>query len=421
MRQAAQLGAISIVNAGIAFFFQAIVFAKLGAGIETDALFAGMTIPQLVLSVVSASLSYVLVPMLSSETEKNLKQYSWTFLVLVTCMFLFLASILFVAAPLWVPLTVPGFTEAGKALTIKLTRIQLVGMVFSAMNGVQWAVYFARKEFYWPEIGSLLASVASLLLVIFIFPQCNVVVLAWILTLKLAVVTVMLFPVMGYPVWPDFRNSIVLSSWRRIKPLLVGSVYYKTDPMIDRFLLSNSDSGSLSLYYLAQQIYGAVLQVVNKAVTGPYVTSQSILHKANDKAKALLIYNRRLLQVAVFCFAGILIFVVVGQNMLSVIIGHGNIHGGNINELWWIMLYLGGGFIGNAIGQISSTSFYSRGDTLTPTRIGIWSYTIYVPSKIVVYSVFGVKGLALITSLFSLMNFILQHRVISKKEACCEN
>jgi len=138
MKQTLQLGALSAANIGIAFLFQWYVITQLGPGLESDALFAGMTIPQLVLAVISGSLMHVLVPILAGESEDRLRHDAWSLLVLIGGLFGFLAVVLYATAPWWVPFTVPGFDETGKTLTVELTRIQLIGMVFTAINGVQW-------------------------------------------------------------------------------------------------------------------------------------------------------------------------------------------------------------------------------------------------------------------------------------------
>jgi hypothetical protein len=59
--------------------------------------------------------------------------------------------------------------------------------------------------------------------------------------------------------------------WWRVKPLLMGTAYYKTDSLIDRLLLSMTSSGTLSLYYFGQQIYGAGNGILVKAIVGPLV------------------------------------------------------------------------------------------------------------------------------------------------------
>ena len=415
MKQTIQLGILSAGNISIAFLFQWYVLTQLGPGIETDALFAGMTIPQLVLAVISGSLMHVLVPILAGESETSLRHDAWGLLILVGGLFGFLAIVLYVAAPWWIPITVPGFNDVGKDLTINLTRIQLIGMVFTAINGVQWATYHARQQFIWPEFTPILSSILGLMLLIWALPKYGVVAAAWISTLRMAVQTLLLAPGMGSPVRPSLKSVAIQQAWQRIKPLLLGTAYYKTDPLVDRFLLSTASSGSLSLYYLAQQIYGAVSQVINKAIAAPLVPLLSKLHKAGDLKGFRRAYYRKLLQVGAINLAGLLVLGLFGQVILELLIGHGNVSAGNVIDLWWIMLWLGGVFVGGVMGQISSSSFYASGDTTTPTRIGIYSYTFYIPAKFILFYYYGVMGLAVITSIFVLVNFLLQNLLLKKK------
>lgn len=415
MKQAVQLGALSAANIGLAFLFQWYALTELGPGVATDALFAGMTIPQLVLAVISGSLMHVLVPLLAGESEEHLRHDAWALLALIGGLFGLLAVLLYVLAPWWVPLTVPGFDAAGQALTVGLTRIQLIGMVFAAVNGVQWAAYHARQKFVWAEFTPILASASALLLLVWALPRFGVIAAAWISTLRMGLQTLLLAPGMGRPVRPNLKSAAIRQAWQRIKPLLLGTAYYKTDPLVDRFLLSTANSGSLSLYYLAQQIYGAVNQVLNKAIVAPLVPMLSKLHKAGDRDGFRRAYHRKLMQVGVVSVAGLIILGLFGQGMLDLLVGHGNVSANNVAELWWIMIWLGGMFMGGALGQISSSSFYALGDTTTSTRIGIYSYTLYIPAKFALFYYLGISGLALVTSMFFLANLFLQNHQLKIK------
>jgi putative peptidoglycan lipid II flippase len=415
MRQAVQLGVLAAVNIGIAFLFQWYVVTRLGAGMETDALFAGMTIPQLVLAVISGSLMHVLVPLLAGENEERLRHDAWGFLILVGGLFGLLALILYVTAPWWIPIIVPGFSDEGQALTMEVTRIQLIGMVFAAANGVQWGAYHARQQFVWAEFVPILSGVLSLLLLIWALPIYGVVAAAWISTLRMGVQTLLLAPGMGRPVWPDLNSPTITAAWRRIKPLLLGTTYYKTDPLVDRFLLSTASSGSLSLYYLGQQIYGAAAQVLNKAVAAPLVPQLSKLNKAGDRNGFRHTYHRKLLQAGMISLAGLMVLGILGQDLLGLLIGHGSISAANVNELWWIMIWLGGMSVGGIMGQISSTSFYALGDTTTPTRLSIFTFTAYIPCKVAAFYFWGVMGLAIATSIYYMTNLSLQIYLLEKK------
>ena len=415
MNQTIQLGLLSAINIGIGFLYQWFVLIQLGPGMETDALFAGMALPQMVLAVVSGSLMHVLVPLLAGEKKNKLHADAWGFLVLVGGLFGLIAVVFYLTANWWVPFLVPGFNNESRLLTISLTRIQLIGMIFAAINGVQWATYHAEQRFIWAEITPIIASSFGLLLLIWALPRYGVTAAAWISVFRMALQTILLSPGMGKPVWPDFKSHSILIGLKRIKPLLLGSVYYKTDPLVDRYLLSSSSSGSLSLYYLAQQLYGAVGQVLNKSIAAPLVPLFSQLYKTGNYSQFKKMYFFKLFQSGVIGVAGIISLGLCGELMLNILFGHGNINNEKIKELWWIMLLLGGVFVGGTISLITSSAFYAIGDTVTIVKISIISYTVFLILKIVAYYYYGINGLALATSIYYLSNLLIQTYIIGKK------
>jgi peptidoglycan biosynthesis protein MviN/MurJ (putative lipid II flippase) len=66
------------------------------------------------------------------------------------------------------------------------------------------------------------------------------------------------------------------------------------------------------------------------------------------------------------------------------------------------MLLLFGLLIGDPSGHLLLTSFYAKGDTLTPTRIGIVAYSFGIGCKLLGFFSFGLPGLAAGTTIFYL-------------------
>lgn len=408
MKQAVQLGAIAVLNTGIVFLFQWYILIQLGPGLETDALFAGMIFPQLILAVVSASLTHVLVPLLAGQSDEEIWRDAWGFFILVGGLFACLAMLLFLSAPWWVPALVPGFSEAGKELTITLTRVQLIGMVLSAVNGVQWAVYHARQRFVWAEFTPVMANIVSFLFLLWLLPAFGVTAAAWILVFRAVLQTILLAPAMGRPCIPDLGSPRVRLAWGRLKPLLLGSTYYKTDPLLERFLLSSASTGTLSLYHLAQQVLSAATHVINRAVSVPLTPLLSSLYKSGEHAQFRAAYYQKLLQVSLIAGSGLIGFYLVGDAALGFLVGRGKVGPDEVILLWWMIVWLSGVFFAGVAGQICATCFYSMGDTLTPTRLSVATYTVSIPLKFVAFYGYGVMGLALVASGHHLTNLLVQ-------------
>ncbi len=314
MKQTITLVLLAGANILVTLAFQWVVIIQLGVGIETDAFFAGMAVPQLILSVVSSSLTHVLVPLLAVENELSFRRNSWGLFLAISSVFTILALGLFLSAGFWVPWLVPGFSKAGQALTVSLTRIQLISMIFTASVSVLWSVYRARQRFIWVELSTLFSSLIVLLLLMKLLPIYGVAGAALLIVLRTGLQIVWLLPGLGRWVWPDWNSPPLREAWQRIRPLLIGTSYYRTDPLVDRFLASMAPAGGLSLLYIGQQIYGVANVVAEKAIASPMVPLLAVQAAANRWRDFRRIYQKRLLVIGALTMLGYLVLLIVGAS-----------------------------------------------------------------------------------------------------------
>jgi len=271
MRLSIILGSLTGLNLCLTFLFQWYLLTKLGPGTETDAFFAGMIFPQLALTVLSGSLIHVLVPLLAIEGKDSFSRTSWGFLQYLGILLGVLALLLSFTAPFWVSWVVPGFDSQTKILTVLLTQIQLAGMVFTGPATVLTAAYHAQQRFIWASGSGVLATFLAFLFLFFGLPHLGIRAAAWTMVLKSVLQTLFLIPGIGPYYRPEIRNPAIQKAWRQIRPLLLGTSFYKTDQILDRFLASMTPMGGISLLHLAQQIYGAGNQILNSAIAAPMV------------------------------------------------------------------------------------------------------------------------------------------------------
>jgi peptidoglycan biosynthesis protein MviN/MurJ (putative lipid II flippase) len=175
-----------------------------------------------------------------------------------------------------------------------------------------------------------------------------------------------------------------------------------------------STAGDLSLLYIGQQIYSAISLIITKAISTPTIPRLALAAKSGDWASFRRIYRHRLLWMAALALVICIVLLVFGEALLHLLIGHGGITAGNVRMLWWIMLGLAGLLIGGTAGQVTAVAFYAMGDTRTPTMLFVWTFTIYIPIKVLVFLHYGLLGLAIATSVHLIVNFVLQLVVLEK-------
>jgi len=414
MRRTLLLGVLSAGGILSTFLFQTWLILALGAGTASDAFFASLALPQLITAVVMATLVNVLVPLLSGETDEVVAPAAWSFVVVTCGGFAFFAAAAWLTAPLWAPLLVPGFSAEGVQLMVELTRIQLIGLWFSTASVVLTSLWQARERFVYAELSLLVASAVSLGALFWALPRWGVRGAAWLSALRMVLLCALLLPGLPRPCRLDLRGPVVREGWRRLRPLLVGNTYLRAGPLVDRVLSSLAPPGGLSLLYLARQVYLGIHLILNKAITAPTVPSLAAYAKRGAWDEFFHTYRSRLAMNLAPTAAGLALVAVAGRPLLRRLVGFGGITGANVDLLWFLLLALGGMLVGAALGQVTTAAFYAAGDTRTPTRIAMLTFTLAIPLKVVLFWRFGLVALALATSLYALTTAGLQMRALGR-------
>lgn len=407
-RQGVNLGALATCNAALAVLSAWYIVTRVGLNVETDAFFASGALPQFAFLLLSATLLPVLTPLLATRDAERLHEDSWLFFLLVTALFGLVGAALYASCGLWAPLLVPGFSAEGKSLTVGLTKIQIVSMVLNAAIVTLWAAHHARRRFVWVEFSGVLANLAGLLFLVWALPRFGIRAAAWNTVFYNGLKLAFLLPVLGRwrrPAWP---SPTAREAWRLFMPFLPGQAYLRAEPLLDRLLASTKAAGSLSLLYVAQQIYANAIQVTNKAVVAPLAPRLALAADAGEWRRYRRAYRARLLLIGLVSLLGVLLLLAFGAHALRLAVGHAGITAENVYTLRLVIIALAGTFFGGVSGQIVSGAFYAMGDTKTPTKVSAFIYTLYLPLKIVVFLSYGLMGLAVTMSAYFVVSFLVQ-------------
>ncbi|HEY9282130.1 MAG TPA: lipid II flippase MurJ [Pyrinomonadaceae bacterium] len=408
------IGWLSACNSVLAVLVPWYVVTKIGANAETDAFFASSAPPQFIFLIISSTFAPILVPLFATSDEESFLNDARTFFLAVTVFFCLLAVVLLIAAEVWVPFLVSGFSAAGKGLALRLTKIQLISMVLNASIVTLWSCYQARQKFIWQEVSSLLANVSALLLLVYALPRFGIQAAAWAMVFNNSLKLILLLPILGR--WRRLRwnTAIAAEAWRRLKPFLPGQIYLKTDPLLDRYLTSMTQAGGLSLFYVGQQVLSTVNHVLYKSVASTLAPALAIEAKEGAWHTYRRAYRQRLLMMLALTTAGVLLLLSVGLPASHLAIGHGGVTAENVRTLWLIMLSLAGVFVGGAALQVTSVAFYAIGDTKTPALLSATAYTIYIPLKVLVFLRYGLFALAVVMSVYFVVSFIAQFLALER-------
>ncbi len=407
------LGVVVSINLSLQFLFQWYIIISFGAGPQSDVFFGAQALPQFILLVLSSSLTMVLIPLFASQKKEDIVAEVWNYFHAIGLLFTVIAIVLLATARWWVPWILPGFKGESLQLAVHLSSIQLLAMVLSAMLSVVWAVHSAQENFLIIETTSILAGLVSLVLLFFAVKYMDIYAAAWISVLRIFLQIAFLMKKMGRWQRPVFKSASFKTSWRKVRPLMAGNVYYKTDLLFDKYLTSGGIAGDLTLLNLAQQLYAMAINILSKTFVSTIIPSLAVKSQS-DKPAMHLAFRKRLWLLLIISAAFFLLLVLVGKPLLGLVFGLKNFDTKTVGRLWLILVLLFGFWFGGLLGVLTSGTFYAKGDTKTPTRIGVILFTLYLPVKFYVFYRFGIEGLALSISIYMLFNLFLQILLLEK-------
>jgi putative peptidoglycan lipid II flippase len=283
----------------------------------------------------------------------------------------------------------------------------------SAMLSVLWAVHSAQENFMAIETTSIAAGLLSLALLFFAVKYLDIYAAAWISVLRIFLQIAFLMKKMGPWQRPVFNSASFKTSWGKVKPLIAGNVYYKTDALVDKYLTSGGVTGDLTLLNLAQQLYSMVANILSKTFVSTIIPSLSV-KAINDKQGMHHAFRKRLWLLFIISAVFFLLVVLVGKPLLALVFGLKNFDAKAVGRLWFLLVLLFGFWFAGLLGVLTSGTFYAKGDTRTPTRIGVIMFTLYLPIKFYAFNRFGIEGLALSISIYMLFNLFLQIFLLEK-------
>jgi murein biosynthesis integral membrane protein MurJ len=366
------------------------------------------------MAVLGGSLTNVLVPVLATEEEGSSTSV-WTLIHLTFVVGSVLALALALTSHLWIPLTVPGFKPDSISITVALLRIQMLTVVLTLIVTVQRAAYNARHRFVWAETTGMLAILGSIGFLVAGLPRLGIFAAAWAGVIRSAIQAALLIPGLGRYGALKWEPDKLREIWRRLHPLLLGSIYYKSDIVIDRVLATLVPSGFLSLYYLANQLWSAGSLILSKAIAAPAVPLLATSASKNDWRGFRRINRRRLAALLLIAVVAYLCLLVAGRPLLALVFEESRFQLHEVRQFWWLLVALGGVWIGGAAGQIIGTSFYAKGDTRTPMRIGAIWFTVGIALKLAGFNMFGIWGVAIGASLSYLASAAAQQLALERR------
>ncbi|MEI7903817.1 MAG: murein biosynthesis integral membrane protein MurJ [Candidatus Firestonebacteria bacterium] len=404
-----------------------------GAGWVSDAFFAAYRIPNMLRDLLAeGALSSAFLPTFVDYLEKKGKEEAFRLASIVFSLLaiIFSAVILFgiLLAPYIVKIMAPGFSPDAAALTVKLAKIMFPFIAFMGFASVFMGMLNSLKQFSIPALGPALGNLVMIGFGIYIMlflkgVTAEKVVVIWsfgVLASGLAQVLLQL-PVsykhgFRFKMLFEFRHEGVL----RMAGIMAPAIFSNSVGQINIVVVNTAIASLLGTAAVSYLYYGFRMMQLPLGIFGVAVATASFPLIAAHFSKNEIGELKATLSTAVKINLFMALPAMTGLVALSypinaLLFQHGQFTASDAGNAAVAASYYALGLPFAALTKIMVPTFFAMKDSKTPVKAGIIAVLANVVFSLLLMKPMGFAGLALASTLSSLVNLVIVYAAFRKK------
>ncbi|MEX6586715.1 MAG: murein biosynthesis integral membrane protein MurJ [Paraclostridium dentum] len=395
-----------------------------GTSAYSDVYIVSMNIPLVVFSSIGVALVTTFIPLyqevLSEKGSKRALKFSNNIMSIVLILSVLLGILGYIFAEPLVKLFAMHYTGEKLILAVKFVRIMIGGVVFIGLSNLMTSYLQIQGDFTIPGMIGFPNNIVIIISIILSATTGNIYILA--IGTLIGMASQFLFQVpfaikRGYKFKPtiDLKDEYLRKMLWLVMPVLIGVAVNQVNTMVDRSLASGLGDGVITALNNANRLNGFVMGLFISTLGAVIYPTLSKLSTENNQEKfAESVAN------SVNCVNLLVVPASVGAMILAtpvvrILFERGAFDDRSTALTATALVFYSVGMIGFGLREILSKVFYSLKDTKTPMINGIIAVILNIVLNIALVKVMGHGGLALATSLSSIICILLLFISLKKK------
>lgn len=393
-----------------------------GTSSITDAYIISLTIPTVIFTMIGLGIKTTYIPIYSRilhEKDSNTaNKYTSELIIflMIICTLIVIPVMLF-TEPI-VKIFASGFDNDTMKLASRFTKITIMTLYISVVNYILVGYLQIKKRFLITTIVGIFINVIVILSV-YLSKKFSVDFLAIGQVAAIVIEAMFLFT---YSIKSGFRISkaetqkkYILKTIIQAIPVIIGSSVNQINKLVDRTIASYIAVGGVSTLVYANRlnlfIHGIIVIPIS-TVLYPAITKMGIQKKFKNLKESL---NNAIIAIFILLIPAIFGGIVLSDIIIELIYGRGAFTLQDIDRTSSVFRWYLFGILGIGLRELLSNVFYSLNDTRTPMINSVFGMVLNILLNIVLSHFFGLKGLAMATSISAIIIAILMYVTLTKK------
>ncbi|MGD8962409.1 MAG: murein biosynthesis integral membrane protein MurJ [Desulfobacterales bacterium] len=429
IKAAGVVGAATLLSRILGFLRDAMIAWYFGAGQYSDAFIAAFRIPNLLRKLLGeGSISNAFVPVLTDylaiEGREEAFRLARSALWVLSIILVVISLIGILLSPLIVKIIAPGFIGAPDklALTVTLTRIMFPYIFFIGLVALCMGILNVFGHFSAPALAPVLLNLSIIFSVFFLCPHLNTPVLGLAIGVMIGGILQLFLqlPVMaghGFKFWQKtkmWHPGLTKMSWL-MPPVILGGAVYQINVLVGTLLGSFLPEGSVAVLYFADRLVQFPLGIFAIAAATAVLPSLSRQAALNDLSALKDTFGYAIRLTLFLTIPSMVGLIILRVPIITVLFQRGEFSPEATLLTAQALLYYAIGLWAFSAVRIVAATFFALKDTRTPMVMATVSILANIGLGIVLMKLLAHAGLALATSLASVLNLALLVLALRKK------
>lgn len=380
-----------------------------------DIYVASVAIPESVFMIVGLAISTTFIPILSEIRHNKNKDEMFKFSNNVVTILSILSIVVIVLGLIFtkeiVNIFVPKFTKEQIELTIFLTRITLINIILLCVNACFASILQVCEDFIVPSLLGLFFNIPIIVYLVF-FAEVSIIGLTIANVLGNLLRVLVQIPSLykqGYrfKLYIDLRDEKLRSMIILILPVIVGAGANSINMLVDKSLASGLNTGAMASLEYSQRIVTFANTAITTSIVSVIYPLMANRLNAGDKQGFIKYLTKSIIIICLFLIPITFGMVFLSKEIVTVFYERGKFDSSAVvltsMALFGYSLQLP--FAG--IRDILNSSLFSMKKTKVTTINGIIGVVINIALSIILSKYMGVLGIAIATSVSSLVIALL--------------
>ncbi|WP_042271305.1 murein biosynthesis integral membrane protein MurJ [[Clostridium] dakarense] len=405
-------------------FFREVVLASFyGTGQYSDVFLLTLNIPGLIIAVVGSAIATIYVPIYFDTKEKHGEEGALKFtnnMINITAVLSIVIAILgLLFTEEFIKVLAGGFEGEKFILAVKFTKIMIIGVIFLSISKILSSYLQVNESFTIPGLIGIPYNI-FIIAAIAISTKTSPIVMA--IGALLGMASQMLFQLpfaikkgYRYKSYLNIKDENIKSMIVLMLPILIGVAIGQLNTTVDRALATTLGNGPLSALNYANKLNEFVMALFVTSIVTVIYPKLAQMTSSDNKDDFISTIVRSSNCIVLLVLPITVGAIVLAEPIVRILFQRGAFDADSTQMTYTALRLYSLGLVAMGVRDILTRVFYSLSDTKTPMINGSLALIINIILNLALIKPLGYRGLAISTSIASIITVILLFMSLKKK------